>query len=211
MTDPFVLMKEVVVENPLEELAKLQELKDKGTITEAEFELMKQDILSGMAADEQSGTTQLSPPPPPLAPPVATSSSKNGLVIAVVVLLIAAGIGAWFIFGKSDSGPKTINVTYTIEVVTTDYCADFSDSGYSDIPYAEAEIVDGGGNLLGFGSLDGGVDLDESCVFTAEFTIEASSDGKYRATAGNTNRGFINYTDDDLVDGTLQVDAILGE
>ena len=60
-------MKEVVVENPLEELAKLQELKDKGTITEAEFELMKQDILSGMAADEQSGTTQLSPPPPPQA------------------------------------------------------------------------------------------------------------------------------------------------
>ncbi len=211
MTHPFVLTKEVVMENPLDELAKLQELKEKGTLTEAEFELMKQDILGGMAADEQAGTTQLYLPPPPQDLAVPASSSKNGRVIAIVLLLIAAGIGAWFIFGKSDSGPKTIKVTYTIEVVTTDYCADFSDSGYSDIPYAEAEIVDGGGNLLGFGSLDGGVDLDESCVFTAEFTIEASADGKYRATAGNTNRGFLNYTDDDLVDGSLQVDAVLGE
>jgi len=211
LTNPFVLTKEVVMENPLDELAKLQELKEKGTLTEAEFELMKQDILSGMAADEQAGTTQLYLPPPPQDLAVPASSSKNGRVIAVVVLLIVAGIGAWFIFGKSDSGPKTIKVTYTIEVVTTDYCADFSDSGYSDIPYAEAEIVDGGGNLLGFGSFDGGVDLDDSCVFTAEFTIEASADGKYRATAGNTNRGFLNYTDDDLVDGSLQVDAVLGE
>ena len=210
LTDPFVQMKEVVVENPLEELAKLQELKDKGTITEAEFELMKQDILSGMAADEQTGITQLSPPPPPQAPPVAASSSKNRLVI-VVVLLIAAGIGAMLIFGKSDSGPKTINVNYTVEVVTTDYCADFSDTGYSDIPFADAEIIDGGGNLLGFGTLDGGVDLDESCVFTAEFTIEESSDGKYRVTAGNTNRGYLNYTKADIVNGTLTIDAIIGE
>jgi hypothetical protein len=65
--------------------------------------------------------------------------------------------------------------------------------------------------LLGFGTLDGGVDLDESCVFSAEFTIEESSDGKYRATAGNTNRGYINYTEADIVDGTLFIDAIIGE
>ena len=204
-------MKEVVVENPLEELAKLQELKDKGTITDAEFELMKQDILSWMVADESAGTTYLSPPPPPQVPPVAASSSKKGLVIAVVVLLIGAGIGAWFIFGKSDSKPKTIEVSFEVEVFTTDYCADFSDTGYSDIPFADAEIIDGGGNLLGFGTLDGGVDLDESCVFTAEFTIEESSDGKYRVTAGNTNRGYLNYTKADIVNGTLTIDAIIGE
>jgi hypothetical protein len=204
-------MKEGVVENPLEELAKLQELKDKGTITDAEFELMKQDILSWMVADESSGTTQLSPPPSPQVPPVAASSSKKGLVIAVVVLLVGAGIGAWFIFGKSDSKPKTINVTYIVEVVTTDYCYDFSDTEYSDIPYAEAEIFDGGGYLLGSGTLDGGVDLDESCVFTAEFTIDESADGKYRALAGDSGRGFVNYTDNDVMDGALTVDIIIEE
>ena len=209
MTDPFVLMKEVVVENPLEELAKLQELKDKGTITDAEFELMKQDILSWMVADESAGTTYLSPPPPPQVPPVAASSSKKGLVIAVVVLLIGAGIGAWFIFGKSDSKPKTIEVSFEVEVFTTDYCADFANTDYSDIPYHEAEIVDGGGNLLGFGTLDGGVDLDESCLFTAEFTIDESADGKYRAKAWNYD-GFLNYTEDDFVNGVLEVVAEFG-
>ena len=207
------------MEHLIDELAKLQELKEKGTVTAAEFDLMKQDILNRMAAHEASGS--IPPPPPPTSfmapsatfpPTPAPSSSKNGLVAAVVALvLVGAGVGAWLIFGNSDSKPKMVNVSYTVEVVTTDYCADFSDTGYSDIPFAEAEIIDGGGNLLGFGSLDGGVDLDESCVFSAEFTIEESSDGKYRATAGNTNRGYINYTEADIVDGTLFIDAIIGE
>jgi hypothetical protein len=180
---------------------------------------MKQDILNRMAVHEASGS--IPPPPPPTSftapsatfpPTPAPSSSKNGLVAVVVALvLVGAGVGAWLIFGNSDSKPKMVNVSYTVEVVTTEYCADFSDTGYSDIPFAEAEIIDGGGNLLGFGSLDGGVDLDESCVFSAEFTIEESSDGKYRATAGNTNRGYINYTEADIVDGTLFIDAIIGE
>ena len=210
------------MEHLIDELAKLQELKEKGTVTAAEFDLMKQDILNRMAAHEASGS--IPPPPPPTSftapsatfpPTPAPSSSKNGLVVAVVAVvalaLVGAGVGAWLIFGNSDSKPKIVNVSYTVEVVTTDYCADFSDTGYSDIPFAEAEIIDGGGNLLGFGSLDGGVDLDESCVFSAEFTIEESSDGKYRATAGNTNRGYINYTEADIVDGTLFIDAIIGE
>ncbi len=201
------------MEHLIDELAKLQELKEKGTVTAAEFDLMKQDILNRMAAHEASGSI---PPPPPVnfSPmPIPTQpSSKKGLVAVIVVLvLVGAGVGAWLIFGNSDSKPKMVNVSYTVEVVTTDYCADFSDTGYSDIPFAEAEIIDGGGNLLGFGTLDGGVDLDESCVFSAEFTIEESSDGKYRATAGNTNRGYLNYTKADIVNGTLTIDAIIGE
>ena len=208
------------MEHLIDELGKLQDLKDKGTITDAEFDLMKQDILSRMAAHEVSG--KIPPPPPPsdifstfpaLYTPIAPRKSpKNGLVAAVVVLvLVGAGVAAWLVVGNSDSDPRTINVSYTVEVVTTDFCADFAETGYSDIPFAEAEIVDGGGNLLGFGSLDGGVDLDESCVFSAEFTVDESSDGKYRATAGNTNRGYINYTEADIVDGTLTIDAIIGD
>ena len=210
------------MEHLIDELAKLQELKEKGTVTAAEFDLMKQDILNRMAAHEASGSIPQPPPPTSFTAPSATfpptpapSSSKNGLVAAVVAVvalaLVGAGVGAWLIFGNSDSKPKMVNVSYTVEVVTTDYCADFSDTGYSDIPFAEAEIIDGGGNLLGFGTLDGGVDLDESCVFSAEFTIEESSDGKYRATAGNTNRGYLNYTKADIVNGTLTIDAIIGE
>ena len=201
------------MEHLIDELAKLQELKEKGTVTAAEFDLMKQDILNRMATHEASSTI---PPPPPVnfSPmPIPTQpSSKKGLVAVIVVLvLVGAGVGAWLIFGNSNSKLKMVNVSYTVEVVTTDYCADFSDTGYSDIPFADAEIIDGGGNLLGFGTLDGGVDLDESCVFTAEFTIEESSDGKYRATAGNTNRGYLNYTKADIVNGTLTIDAIIGE
>ena len=205
------------MEHLIDELAKLQELKEKGAVTTAEFDLMKQDILNRMSAHETSGS--IPPPPTSFTAPSATvsltpvpPSSKNGLAAVVVALvLVGAGVGAWLIFGKSDSKPKMVNVSYTVEVVTTDYCADFSDTGYSDIPFAEAEIIDGGGNLLGFGTLDGGIDLDDSCVFTAEFTIEESSDGKYRATAGNTNRGYINYTEADIVDGTLFIDAIIGD
>ena len=178
------------MEHLIDELAKLQELKEKGTVTAAELDLMKQDILNLMAAHESSGS--IPPPPPPsemfstfpaLYTPIAPRKSpKNGLVALVVALvLVGAAVGSWLIFG------------------------------YSDIPFAEAEIIDGGGNLLGFGTLDGGVDLDESCVFSAEFTIEESSDGKYRATAGNTNRGYLNYTEADIVDGTLFIDAIIGE
>lgn len=208
------------MEHLIDELAKLQELKEKGTVTEAEFDLMKQDILNRMSAHEASGSIPPPPPAPdsftstaaPLTPTPTQPSSKKGLVAVIVVLvLVGAGVGAWLIFGNSDSKPKMVNVSYTVEVVTTDYCADFSDTGYSDIPFAEAEIIDGGGNLLGFGTLDGGVDLDESCVFSAEFTIEESSDGKYRATAGNTNRGYLNYTKADIVNGTLTIDAIIGE
>jgi hypothetical protein len=62
---------------------------------------------------------------------------------------------------------------------------------------------------LGFGRLDGGVDTDTSCVFTASFTADATSDGSYRITAGNGNRCFLNYTTDDVIDRVLTVDAVI--
>ena len=66
---------------------------------------------------------------------------------------------------------------------------------------ADAELYDGSGTVLGFGALDGGVDTDTSCVFSATFTADESSDGTYRITAGNSNRGFLNYDDSDVIDG----------
>ena len=140
-------------------------------------------------------------------PPAPTTGSKKwiGIVVAVVALV---GIVA---FATRDKwlGGGTITVNYTLEVVSDSYCSDFANTGYDDIPYADAELYDGSGTVLGFGALDGGVDTDTSCVFSATFTADESSDGTYRITAGNSNRGFLNYDDSDVIDGVLSIDAII--
>lgn len=195
------------MEHLIDELAKLQELKEKGAVTDEEFDLAKADILDQIAAHEEGVTVQLIPPPPESP----SQKRKRAILISTAILVAATlGVGAWMFFGRSDGPPASVKVVYSLEVVTTDYCANFAATGYSDIPYAEAEIVDGSGNLLGSGTLDGGIDLDASCVFSAEFTIDGSPDGKYRATAGNNNRGFLNYSEADVIEGVLEVYATIG-
>jgi hypothetical protein len=163
------------------------------------------------------------PPPPPMgfgipsAPlgtvPPPTSSPKNGskgLIIGLGVAALCAVVAVVLVVTRDSwLGRGQITVNYTLEVVTDSYCADFAGTGYDDIPFAEAELFDGSGTLLGFGRLDGGVDTDTSCVFTASFTADATSDGSYRITAGNGNRGFLNYTTGDVIDGVLTVDAVI--
>ena len=192
-----------VMDEHIEELAKLQELREHGTITEDEFVELKNRLIHG--GSPASGAPTLVPPPPP-----AKKSRKAAFIVAGAAVVAVAGVVV-FLVSRGDSKLPPVGVTYTIEVVTTEPCEDFSDTGYGDIPFAEAEVVDGSGNLLGFGTLDGGVDTDTSCIFTAVFEIDRSPDGKYRATAGNTNRGYINYTESDVKNGKLLVDAIIGE
>jgi hypothetical protein len=112
--------------------------------------------------------------------------------------------------------PETIRVNYSMTIYdeSCSYVQYGEYSGYDDIPWAEVEVFDGSGNLLGFGSLDGGIpydDSDEECVYNTSFDVERSDDGMYRVTVGNEHRGFLNYTEADAaVSNVLNVVAELG-
>jgi len=98
-----------------------------------------------------------------------------------------------------------INVVYTI---ARGYGAGFNDI----LPGTQVEVFDGAGRLLGFGRL-GDIFFPADCdcaMLQATFSIPRSSDGFYRVTAGNSNRGFLNFTQSDVVNGVLQVDSFLG-
>lgn len=221
----------------VEELSKLQRLLDAGTITQDEFATLKSELMAqhthaatipppptAPPATPPGVATGLPPvPPPPFAPmspgdapgafagigapPAPAPATKRWMIPVVVAVAFLALIA--FVTRDSWLGPGTISVDYTVEVVTDAYCSDFANTGYDDLPFGEAELFDGSGTLLGHGILDGGTDTDTSCVFHATFTADASSDGNYRITAGNANRGFLNYSKDDVVDGVLTVDAII--
>ena len=153
------------------------------------------------------------------APPEATTVSETQIpqrkkqwiipAIAGAVVVIIGVIAAILLLTKDDR-PKSVVVNYTLEVIADQYCEDFYQTGYSDIPYATAEVVDADGTLLGFGTLDGGTDTDTSCVFSTVFEVKSSSDGVYRITAGNANRGYLNYSDSDVSDGVLTISASIG-
>ena len=147
-------------------------------------------------------------PPPPPSPP-SRSSRKTGLFVGLgvaVALLVALVV---FVATREGSKPP-VQVVYTVEVYTYEVCDDFYLTGYDDIPFAEVEVIDGDGSLLGTGNLDGGYDTDDSCVFSATFEVRRSPDGMYRITAGNNNRGYLNYDEEDIVNDRLVVDASIG-
>ena len=125
-----------------------------------------------------------------------------------VVAVAIAGIVV-FLVTRSDDRPPVV-VEYTVEVMSDSYCEEFYLTGYDDIPYAEVVVIAGDGSLLGAGMLDGGYDTDDSCVFASTFEIRRSPDGFYRITAGNSNRGYLNYDEGDLRNNKLFVDATIG-
>lgn len=162
---------------------------------------------------------QAFPPPPP---PRRRHTGRWVALAAVVVLGLGGAAAAGLVLTTEDSAADgdapaspfaaddSIRVEYTVEVVTDDYCANFGDTGYGDLPGGEVELFDGSGHLLGFGTLDSGDDTSTSCIFSVSFDAERSEDGLYRITSGNTNRGFINYNESELVNDTLYADAVLG-
>lgn len=179
----------------------LNELRNRGDISEQEYE-----ALVAMRISEQIGA---SPPPPP--PPSKKKQRRFVLVFVSLGLLCLFGGIVLFLLLEGDSKEaQTLRVNYSIEVITDEYCADFFDGGYSDIPFSDVEVFDGRGNLLGFGPLNGGVDTSDSCLFSADFEVGLASDGQYRVTVGNQNRGFLNYSDSDIDDGELIVESVLG-
>lgn len=127
----------------------------------------------------------------------------------VIVGILTAGAAIWAATSAS-RGPTTVTVDYRLEVTTNDYCEDFFLTGYDDIPYAEVVLVDGNGTRLGSSSLDGGFDTDTSCVFTTTFTAQRADDGTYGITVGRSTRGFLYFSESDIVSGVLSIDATLG-
>lgn len=168
------------------------------------------DRITGKKSDGRVRPDTMSSPV--LPPPSASTSSKVGTNRqAVIVLgLVAAVVLVVVLIARGGGGDSRISVDYTVEVFADAYCEDFGSTGYGDIPFAEVEVIDGDGRLLGSSSLDGGYDLSNSCVFSAQFDVRKSGDGMYRITAGNSNRGYLNYEDSDISNGRLVVEASIG-
>jgi hypothetical protein len=107
----------------------------------------------------------------------------------------------------------TVRVVYTVGTDRSPYgngCED--NGGYDDIDSGvPATVQDGHGTILGAGVLEATTSDANSCNYEASFTVRPSTDGIYRATAGNDNRGFLNRTDADVHFGVLHLDAYIGD
>jgi hypothetical protein len=123
--------------------------------------------------------------------------------LAAAAAVAGAVVAVWTMVGED-----SVAVHYSIVVDKS--CDDFS-TGYDDISTGTSvEVVDGAGRLLGFGDLGLGIDVGYECQYTADFEVTRSGDSIYRVTSGNENRGYLNFSDDDVIDGTLSVSAVLG-
>jgi hypothetical protein len=110
--------------------------------------------------------------------------------------------------GGTEAEDNSVEVDYSI--VVSEACNDMG-YGYSDIAAgAEVEVYDGSGALLGFGTLSSGKSGYSTCTFKSSFAADRSDDGVYRVTAGNSNRGFLNFREDELINDSLIVQATLG-
>jgi hypothetical protein len=120
---------------------------------------------------------------------------------------VILGAFATFVVVNSSSAPRKIDVTFELALRTQFTCAEIPNSPYRDYLDRPAEIYDNSENLLGSGQMDTGVDFDGECLLTAEFEIDVSKDGAYRAAAGNpTIRGLINFLEEDVVEDRLLID-----
>lgn len=177
------------------------------TQLESAFRLM--EVASGNGPNTRPSSSSSFSPPAPLNTDADAKLSRKQIAIALVVLVgLVAGV---FLLSQRGDNSK-VTVEYSLEVNTTDFCRDLvGDLGYGDIPFAEVEVIDGDGRLLGTSNLDGGLDTDSSCIFSATFEVRKSSDGNYRITAGNNNRGYLTWTSDDISSGRLVASASLGD
>lgn len=182
---------------------RIRSLLAEGRITGDEYETLVQTEIG-----DSSDALQL--PAPPRSVPEKNSKRRNRLLFVFGLgLFAAAGLVVFLLLQGNDSEQNKVRVSYSIEVMTEEYCDEFFDTGFDDIPFSDVEVFDGQGNLLGFGALNGGVDTRDSCLFSADFTVVRSADGNYRVTVGNQNRGFLNYAEDDIEDGVLVVESLL--
>lgn len=143
------------------------------------------------------------------------------LAFSVAAVLLGAGGLVFALTGRDHSVSGAVAedavhpyVSVEYDIVLSAPCdhtyEDFD--GYSDIDIgASVDVFDGSGNLLGFGYLATNAESGSTCRYeAAPFTVLQSDDGIYRVTSGNENRGYLNYTERDIIGGTLYVSATLG-
>ena len=85
----------------MEELERLAELRDKGLITDEEFEIKRQEIISSSSTEEHIGR-----PPGPNAERRPPSPKARKWIIIGIIILVMAGIG--YFIGDSSSEPAKV-------------------------------------------------------------------------------------------------------
>jgi hypothetical protein len=165
--------------------------------------------------------TAIAPPPP--SP--FRGRRRPWLIAGGVVVLILCLVGVAMAFrdghsssagATSTSQPRTVSYSIALHLSSSEYAfhtCDGDHGGYDDIhDGAQVEVTDGLGKLLGVGDLfqtDGGP-IGPTCTYAASISVEKSSDGFYRVTSGNNNRGYLTYKEADFKNNTLTVKASLG-
>lgn len=138
------------------------------------------------------------------------------MIVGVVLLVVAIGAVA-VVLGTRGGKSSKITMEYSVTLrlrSDNDISCRGDHGGYNDITNgAEVEVTDGKGTLLGVGDLllDGTSSTGIECVYRSSFPIKTSSDGFYRATSGNANRGYLTHPASEVSDGKLTVDAVLGD
>ena len=144
------------------------------------------------------------------AAPKSSATSSRIPLLATLSVLVIAGVAVAFFFLRGDDKAETISVSYTLEVMSDYRCDAYFLTGYSDVPFSSVLFVDGSGKLLTTTSLDGGTETGYSCRFSVVFASPRSTDGVYRISLENTSRGVLTYSEDDVVDNRLVIEAQLG-
>jgi hypothetical protein len=132
--------------------------------------------------------------------------SRNPWIRAGIISTVILGAFATFVVVNSSSAPRKIDVTFELALRTQFTCAEIPNSLYSDFLTQPAKVYDNSENLLGSGIMDAGEIIAGECVFSSKFKIKGSEDGAYRASAGDSKRGLINFLEDNVVEDRLLID-----
>ena len=132
--------------------------------------------------------------------------NRNPWIRAGIISALVLGAFATFIVINNSSSQRKIDVTFNLTFRDDLTCDEIANSPYSDFLTQPAEVYDNSENLLGSGVMDAGEIIGGECVFSSKFEIKGSKDGAYRASAGNSERGLINFLEDDVVEDRLLID-----
>jgi|GEM_PF-3457132 len=141
--------------------------------------------------------------------PIVQNSEKrnrNPWIRAGIISALILGAFATFVVVNSSSSERKIDVTFNLTFRSDLTCDEISNSMYSDFLTQPAEVYDNSENLLGSGIMNAGEIIGGECVFSSKFKIKGSEDGAYRASAGDSERGLINFLEDDVVKDRLLIE-----